>query len=147
MNVDEALMLDLRGFVKTCNSVNFFIVRDNEVWVPTKDNQMQGITRQKTMDVCRANGIALRELDFSLTEVYGADEAFCTWTFPSQIHVVEVDGRQIGDSIKGPMTHRIQQLYAELVKKDVERSREDIQAEVEAPRRINFLQTACDQLI
>jgi branched-chain amino acid aminotransferase len=85
MQVDEALMLDLRGFVKTCNSVNFFIVRGDEVWAPTKDNQMQGITRQKTIDVCRANGIVVKELDFSLTEVYGADEAFCTGTFPSQM--------------------------------------------------------------
>lgn len=139
MNVDEALMLDLRGFVKTCNSVNFFIIRGNEVWAPTKDNQMQGITRQKTIDVCRANGITVRELDFSLTEVYGADEAFCTGTFPSQLHVVEVDGRQIGDGKRGVITERIQQLYAELVFQDVSRSREEITAEVEATRDLrNF---------
>ncbi|KAH7145605.1 aminotransferase [Dactylonectria estremocensis] len=139
MGVDEALMLDLRGFVKTCNSVNFFIVRGNEVWAPTKDNQMQGITRQRTIDVCRANGIVVRELDFALTEVYGADEAFCTGTFPSQIHVVEVDGRQIGDGQRGAVTDKIQQLYAELVKSDVERSREEILAEVEASRDLRFL--------
>ncbi|RNJ53003.1 hypothetical protein D7B24_002539 [Verticillium nonalfalfae] len=139
MNVDEALMLDLRGFVKTCNSVNFFIIRGDEVWAPTKDNQMQGITRQKTIDVCRANGITVRELDFSLTEVYGADEAFCTGTFPSQLHVVEVDGRQIGDGKRGVITERIQQLYAELVIQDVSRSRDEITAEVEATRDLrNF---------
>ncbi|KAF3000932.1 hypothetical protein E8E13_008758 [Curvularia kusanoi] len=139
MQVDEALMLDLRGFVKTCNSVNFFIVRGDEVWAPTKDNQMQGITRQKTIDVCRANGIVVRELDFSLTEVYGADEAFCTGTFPSQIHVTEVDGRQIGDGKRGALTEKIQQLYAELVKRDVGRTREEISAEVAAPRRMSRL--------
>ncbi|EEY21165.1 D-alanine aminotransferase [Verticillium alfalfae VaMs.102] len=139
MNVDEALMLDLRGFVKTCNSVNFFIIRGDEVWAPTKDNQMQGITRQKTIEVCRANGITVRELDFSLTEVYGADEAFCTGTFPSQLHVVEVDGRQIGDGKRGVITERIQQLYAELVIQDVSRSRDEITAEVEATRDLrNF---------
>ncbi|KAH6983400.1 aminotransferase class IV [Ilyonectria sp. MPI-CAGE-AT-0026] len=143
MNVDEALMLDLRGFVKTCNSVNFFIIRGNEVWAPTKDNQMQGITRQRTIDVCRANGIVVRELDFSLTEVYGADEAFCTGTFPSQIHVVEVDGRQIGDGKRGAITEKIQQLYMELVKRDVERPREEILAEVEAQRDLGFLKTLC----
>ncbi|KAL6400966.1 Branched-chain-amino-acid aminotransferase-like protein 2 [Ilyonectria robusta] len=143
MNVDEALMLDLRGFVKTCNSVNFFIIRGNEVWAPTKDNQMQGITRQRTIDVCRANGIVVRELDFSLTEVYGADEAFCTGTFPSQIHVVEVDGRQIGDGKRGAITEKIQQLYMELVKRDVERPREEILAEVEAQRDLSFLKTLC----
>ncbi|KAJ6022232.1 hypothetical protein N7540_007736 [Penicillium herquei] len=129
--VDEALMLDLNGFVKTCNSVNFFIVRNGEVWAPTKNNQMQGITRQKSIDVCRSNGIPIRELDFTLTEVYGADEAFCTGTFPSQIHVSEVDGRQIGDGKRGAVTERIQQLYAELMKWDTARSRADIKAEVE----------------
>jgi branched-chain amino acid aminotransferase len=139
MQVDEALMLDLRGFVKTCNSVNFFIVRGDEVWAPTKDNQMQGITRQKTIDVCRANGIPVRELDFTLTEVYGADEAFCTGTFPSQIHVTEVDGRQIGDGKRGVITEKIQQLYTELVRRDVARSREEIEVEVTTPRRLSRL--------
>lgn len=128
---DEALMLDLNGFVKTCNSTNFFIVRNGEVWAPTKNNQMQGITRQKSIDVCRANGIIVKEQDFSLTEVYGADEAFCTGTFPSQIHVREVDGRQIGDGKRGLLTERIQQLYASLVERDSQRSREDIEAEID----------------
>lgn len=139
MQVDEALMLDQRGFVKTCNSVNFFIVRGDEVWAPTKDNQMQGITRQKTIDACRSYGIPVRELDFSLTEVYGADEAFCTGTFPSQIHVVEVDGRAIGDGQCGAITAKIREIYADFVRKDVERSREEILAEVEAPRNLTHL--------
>ncbi|KAH7367921.1 aminotransferase [Plectosphaerella cucumerina] len=141
MGVDEALMLDLRGFVKTCNSVNFFIVRGDEVWAPTKDNQMQGITRQKTIDVCRAAGIVVRELDFTLTEVYGADEAFCTGTFPSQIHVTEVDGRVIGDGKRGALTERIQDLYKDLVWRDVERSRDAITAEVVAARDLGFLRS------
>ncbi|KAL1873617.1 hypothetical protein VTK73DRAFT_804 [Phialemonium thermophilum] len=144
MNVDEALMLDLRGFVKTCNSVNFFIVRGSEVWAPTKDNQMQGITRQKTIDVCRAHGITVRELDFSLTEVYGADEAFCTGTFPSQIHVVEVDGRRIGDGKRGPVTETIQRLYRQMVQRDTSRSRDEIIDEVEAPRKLDFLEALLD---
>lgn len=141
MDVDEALMLDQRGFVKTCNSVNFFIVRGTEVWAPTKDNQMQGITRQKTIDVCRASGITVRELDFSLTEVYGADEAFCTGTFPSQIHVVEVDGRTIGDGKRGAVTEKIQQLYSAFVQKDVAQSREEVIAALEAPRQLDFLKS------
>lgn len=139
MGVDEALMLDQRGFVKTCNSVNFFIVRGSEVWTATKDNQMQGITRQKTIDVCRANGVVVRELDFALTEVYGADEAFCTGTFPSQMHVVKIDGRVIGAGCRGPVTEKIQELYAAAVKADVGRSREEIAAEVQAPRDVSFL--------
>ncbi|CAI7657709.1 unnamed protein product [Penicillium pancosmium] len=131
---DESLMLDLNGFVKTCNSTNFFIVRNGEVWAPTKNNQMQGITRQKSIDACRANGIPVRELDFTLTEVYGADEAFCTGTFPSQIHVQMVDGRQIGDGKKGPITKRIEQLYKEMTRKDTERSREQIHSDLDATR-------------
>jgi len=139
MHVDEALMLDLRGFVKTCNPVNFFIVRGDEVWAPTKDNQMQGITRQKTIDVCRSNGIVVKELDFSLTEVYGADKAFCTGTFPSQIHVTEVDGRRIGDGNCGAITQKIQELYSEFVRRDVERPREEILADIAAPRNLSHL--------
>jgi branched-chain amino acid aminotransferase len=76
-----------------------------------------------------------------LTEVYGADEAFCTGTFPSQIHVTEIDGRVIGDGKRGPVTEKIQQLYAELVKKDVERSREEIRAEVTRKRDLSWLQS------
>lgn len=141
MGVDEALMLDLRGFVKTCNSVNFFIVRGNEVWAPTKDNQMHGITRQKTIDVCRAKGVVVRELDFTLTEVWGADEAFCTGTFPSQVHVTEIDGRRIGDGQRGRLTEKIQQWYQEMVVDDVGRSRETIAHEVRTPRDIGFLES------
>lgn len=100
---------------------------------------MQGITRQKTIDVCRANGIVARELDFTLTEVYGADEAFCTGTFPSLVHVTEVDRRQIGDGKRGMMTEAIQRLYMEEVARDVGRSREEIRAEVESPRDLSIL--------
>jgi branched-chain amino acid aminotransferase len=139
MQVDEALMLDLRDFVKTCNSVNFFIVRGDEVRASTKDNQMQGITRRKTIDVCCRNGIIVRELDFSLTEAYDADEASCTGTFPSQIHITEVNGRQIGDGKGGILTEKIQQLNVELVKGDFSRTREDIEAEVTTPRILSRL--------
>jgi branched-chain amino acid aminotransferase len=79
---DEALMLDDRGYVKTCNSTNFMIVREGSgadegkavIWSPTKNNQMQGITRRRTIEVCKAAGIPVYEQDFSLTEVYGAQE-------------------------------------------------------------------------
>lgn len=74
MGADEALMLDKDGFVKTCNSTNFFIVRNGVVWAPTRKYQMQGITRAKTIELCRMHGIPIEECDFTLTEVYGADE-------------------------------------------------------------------------
>lgn len=130
VGADEALMLDPNGFVKTCNSTNFFVVRAGEVWAPTRSYQMHGITRQKTIDLCRSNGIPVRELDFTLTEAYAADEAFCTGTFPSHIPVKEIDGRVIGDGGMGPVTKRISELYKRLVEEDVGRSREEIAAEV-----------------
>ncbi|KAH9223589.1 aminotransferase [Leptodontidium sp. 2 PMI_412] len=130
VGADEALMLDVHGFVKTCNSTNFFIVREGVVWAPTRAYQMQGITRAMTIKLCRDNGIPIIETDFTLTETYGADEAFCTGTFPSHIPVVEVDGRQIGEVRgMGTVTKRISELYKKLVDTDTGRSREEILAE------------------
>jgi branched-chain amino acid aminotransferase len=130
VGADEALMLDPHGFVKTCNSTNFFIVRGGEVWAPTRAYQMQGITRAKTIDICRANGIPIFEQDFTLTETYGADEAFCTGTFPSHIPVREIDGRVIGTGSMGPVTKRLNELYKQAVENDVRRQRSDILAKL-----------------
>ena len=102
MHVDEVPMLDLRESVKKCNLVNFFIVRGDEFWAPTRDNnQMQCIARQKTIRVCRTNSVPVRELDVTLTDVYGADEPPCTVSFSSQIFIAEVDGSMTGDSKRG----------------------------------------------
>ncbi|KAF2721089.1 D-aminoacid aminotransferase-like PLP-dependent enzyme [Polychaeton citri CBS 116435] len=128
VGADEALMLDPLGFVKTCNSTNFFIVREGEVWAPTRQYQMAGITRAKTIQLCKENGIPLVEQDFTLTETYGADEAFVTGTFPSHLMVREIDGRTIGDGSIGPITKALAELYQKAVKRDVSRSREDILA-------------------
>jgi len=115
---DEALMLDPHGFVNTTNSCNFFIVRRGEVWTSTGDYCMNGITRAKVIDLCRANGIPVFERNYSLVDTYGADEAFLTGTFGAQTPVVEVDGRTIGDGGAGPVTQRIRALYAALVAKE-----------------------------
>ncbi len=112
---DEALMLDPQGFVNTTNSCNFFIVRKGAVWTSTGDYCMNGITRQKVIDVCRAAGIPVFERNYSLLEAYGADEAFITGTFGAQTPVADIDGRRIGDGAAGPMLHRIRGLYKELV--------------------------------
>lgn len=108
---DEALMLDPHGFVSTCNSTNFFIVRKNQVWTSTGRYCLNGITRGVVIDLCRENGIEVFERDFSLTEVYSADEAFVTGTFGGLTPVAEVDGRVIGDGKMGPMTMRLGELY------------------------------------
>lgn len=115
---DEALMLDVHGFVNTTNACNFFIVRTGEVWTSTGDYCMNGITRQKVIDLCRANGIPAFERNFSLVDTYGADEAFLTGTFGAQTPVAEVDGRKIGDGNLGPVTKSIRKLYKELVDRE-----------------------------
>lgn len=112
---DEALMLDVHGFVNTTNACNFFIVRKGEVWTSTGDYCMNGITRQKVLDLCRANGIVAREKNFSLVETYSADEAFLTGTFGAQTPVGMIDGRVIGSGQMGPVTQRIRGLYKALV--------------------------------
>lgn len=112
---DEALMLDVNGFVNTTNACNFFIVRKGEVWTSTGDYCMNGITRQKVIDICRANGIPVFERNYSLVDTYGADEAFLTGTFGAQTPVGDIDGRQIGTGQMGPLTEHIRQLYKAMV--------------------------------
>lgn len=112
---DEALMLDVHGFVNTTNACNFFIIRKGEVWTSTGDYCMNGITRRKVIEICRANGIPVHERNFSLVDTYGADEAFLTGTFGAQTPVGVIDGRQIGNGQMGPVTERLRGLYKALV--------------------------------
>jgi branched-chain amino acid aminotransferase len=118
---DEALMLDPHGFVATCNSTHFFIVRQGEVWTSSGKYCIPGITRANVLRVCREAGITAVEKDFSLTEVYGADEAFITGTFAGIAPVTEVDGRRLSEA-RGPMVERLQQLYLALIERDVARA-------------------------
>ena len=111
---DEGLMLDPHGFVNTTNACNFFIVRRGAVWTSTGDYCMNGVTRQKVIDLCRANDIPVYEKNFSLYEAYGADEAFLTGTFGAQTPVASIDGKPIGDGSR-PVTARIQGLYKALI--------------------------------
>ncbi len=115
---DEALMLDPHGFVATCNSTHFFIVRRGEVWTSSGDYCLGGITRGNVIKLCAENDIPLREKNFSLTDVYGADEAFVTGTFAGLAPVREIDGRVIGDGKRGPMVERLQQLYLQLLERE-----------------------------
>jgi branched-chain amino acid aminotransferase len=115
---DEALMLDPHGFVATCNSTHFFIVRKGEVWTSSGKYCLGGITRALTLEIAREAGIPAIEKDFSLTDVYGAEEAFVTGTFAGIVPVREIDGRKL--TCRGPMVERLQQLYADRVERDVE---------------------------
>ena len=116
---DEALMLDPHGFVNTTNACNFFIVRKGEVWTSSGDYCMNGVTRRKVVDLCKTNDIPVFEKNYSLYEAYSADEAFLTGTFGAQTPVAEIDGRQIGSGTAGPMTHRIRDLYKQLVAENI----------------------------
>lgn len=112
---DEALMLDVHGFVNTTNACNFFIVRKGQVWTSTGDYCMNGITRGKVIQLCRDHGIPVFQRNFSLVDVYSAEEAFLTGTFGAQTPVGVVDGRRIGTGQMGPMTERLRTLYKALV--------------------------------
>ena len=117
---DEALMLDIHGFVATCNATNFFMVKNGEVWTSTGQYCMNGITRGKVIEACQRHGILCYQKNFSLFDVYGADEAFVTGTFGGLTPVTKVDGRIIGSGSYGEMTRRLQGLYEELVNEAVE---------------------------
>ena len=113
---DEALMLDINGFVSTCNATNFFIVRDGEIWTSTGKYCMNGVTRGKVLAVGEQAGIPALQKDFSLVDVYSADEAFVTGTFGGITPVSEIDGRAVGEgALPGPMTQRLIELYAQEV--------------------------------
>ncbi|HEX5986333.1 MAG TPA: aminotransferase class IV [Nocardioides sp.] len=120
---DEALMLDPHGFVATCNSTHFFVVKgtpdEPEVWTSDGRFCLGGITRGNVLRMCRDGGITARETTFSLTDVYSAQEAFVTGTFAGVVPVRSVDGRTIGTGKPGPVVERLQDMYRDLVAADV----------------------------
>jgi len=108
LGAEEGLMLDPNGFVSTCNSTNFFIIKNNEVWTSTGEYCLNGITRGSIINLCEKNNISVYEKNFLIDDVYNADEVFVTGTFAGVIPVVEIDGRKIN---KGPLTKKLQELY------------------------------------
>ncbi|KAA3658014.1 MAG: aminotransferase class IV [Chloroflexi bacterium] len=122
---DEALMLDIHGFVSTCNATNFFMVKNGEVWTSTGQYCMNGITRGKVIDVCHKHGIPCYQKNFSLFDVYGADEAFVTGTFGGLTPVVKVDGRSI-QTTYGPITRQLNQLYEEAIHQAVQAEKNQV---------------------
>ena len=112
--VDDALMLDMNGFVAETNATHVFIVEGDRVSTSTTGSCPEGITRETVLSICRENDIPCEERDISLTEVYRADEIFCTGTMGELAPVVEVDGRPIGSGGIGPTTVRLSNLYETL---------------------------------
>ena len=112
---DEGLMFDPNGYVATCNSTNFFIIRSGEVWTSTGEYCLKGITRSTVISICKQNQIPVHEKNFSIDDVYTADEAFVTGTFAGITPVVEIDGRQINNNLRGELTKTLQNYYKDQV--------------------------------
>jgi len=111
MGVDEGLMLDPNGNVSTCNSTNFFMISNKEVWTSRGEYCLNGVTRSTVIDICKRNGISIKEREFSVQDVHNADEVFVTGTFAGIIPVVSVDGVVIGSGKRGSLTHQLQTWY------------------------------------
>lgn len=118
---DEALMLDINGNVSTCNATNFFIVRKGEVWTSTGEYCMNGITRAKVIEACKRYNIVCHQKNFSLYDVYSADEAFVTGTFGGLTPVIKIDGKQIGNGKYGEMTNTLSGHYENLIQDEIKR--------------------------
>ena len=112
---DEGLMFDPNGYVATCNSTNFFIIRSGEVWTSTGEYCLKGITRSTVISICKQNQIPIHEKNFSIDDVYTANEAFVTGTFAGITPVVEIDGRKINNSLRGQLTKTLQNYYKDQV--------------------------------
>jgi branched-chain amino acid aminotransferase len=113
---DEGLMMDPHGFVSTCNSTHFFMVKGDEVLTSSGEYCLEGITRGKVLELCESNGIPFSEADFTFEDVKSAEEAFVTGTFAGLTPVVSFDGSPVGDGTRGPMCEQLQNLYQELVR-------------------------------
>jgi len=116
LGAEEGLMLDSRGFVSTCNSTNFFIIVNKEIWTSTGEHCLNGVTRGTIIDLCRQNNILVHEKDFKIEDVYNANEAFVTGTFAGVIPVIEIDGKNMGEGSKGQLTNQIQNWYTNDIK-------------------------------
>ena len=111
MGVDEGLMLDPDGYVSTCNSTNFFMIKSNEVWTSNGQHCLNGVTRHSVIDICKKKQIPIKEKQFSINEVHEANEVFVTGTFAGIIPVRSVDGNTIGTGTRGPLTEQLQTWY------------------------------------
>ena len=113
---DEGLMMDPHGFVSTCNSTHFFMVKGGEVWTSSGEFCLEGITRGKVLELCEINEIPFSERNFTFDDVTSAEEAFVTGTFAGLTPVVSFDGIPVGDGNRGPICENLQNLYQELVR-------------------------------
>ncbi len=111
LGADEGLMFDMNGYVSTCNSTNFFIVRKSEVWTSTGEHCLNGVTRGAIIALCKSNDIEVYEKNFIIDDVQTADEAFVTGTFAGVLPVIKIDQHELSNGRKGAITDRLQRLY------------------------------------
>tara|TARA_B110000014_G_scaffold253266_1_gene232481 strand:- start:158 stop:1069 length:912 start_codon:yes stop_codon:yes gene_type:complete len=111
LGVDEGLMLDPNGYVSTCNSTNFFMISNKEVWTSNGQYCLNGVTRSSVIEICKRNDLPIKEKEFSVKDVHGADEVFVTGTFAGIIPVISVDGLVVGNGTRGPLTQQLQTWY------------------------------------
>ena len=111
LGVDEGLMLDPNGYVSTCNSTNFFMISNKEVWTSNGQYCLNGVTRSSVIDICKRNDLPIKEKEFSVKDVHSADEVFVTGTFAGIIPVISVDGFVVGNGTRGPLTQQLQTWY------------------------------------
>ena len=122
MDVDEGLMLDINGYVSTCNSTNFFMIKDNQVFTSRGEYCLNGVTRGKVIEICKIQGITVNQVDFTIDDVYDADEAFVTGTFAGIIPVISIDKHQLSAGKRGNLTQSLQLLYQDLISKEYSRN-------------------------
>jgi len=118
LNVDEGLMLDINGYVSTCNSTNFFMIKDNEVFTSRGEYCLNGVTRGKVIEACVMHSIPINEVDFTVEDVHKADEAFVTGTFAGIIPVISIDNNLLSSGKRGILTQKLQLLYQELISRE-----------------------------
>jgi branched-chain amino acid aminotransferase len=112
---DEAMLLDVDGFVAEGSGENMFIVRDGQIFTPDLTSALDGITRNTLFVLAKEMGYEIKEKRITRDEVYVADEAFFTGTAAEVTPIREVDNRIIGDGTRGPITTKLQKAYFELV--------------------------------
>jgi len=115
VGADEGIMLDIHGNVSTCNSTNFFIVKNGEVWTSTGEFCLPGVTRKAVIDICQSRYIPIFQKDFSIMDVHSSNEAFVTGTFAGIIPAIKIDGKAISGGKRGELTFRLQKYYSEIL--------------------------------
>lgn len=120
--VDDAIMLDLNGFVSETNATNIFMIKNEFIFTPFADSCLPGITRGIVIDLCKENNISIIEKNISLSEFYNADEVFTTGTMGEVTPVLEIDGRKIENKMGFSIVDKIKILFSKKIESETKNS-------------------------